>query len=128
LLINALAKQAGPCQVINVSDANLAHRYTSKSAYFISKKAQETLTELSAIECAPKIRVNAIAPGFVLEAIDADNSELTSKDMNLLARKVPLTDLYSAIAFLFNNQSITGQTIQIDGGSHLKCPAYMINN
>jgi NAD(P)-dependent dehydrogenase (short-subunit alcohol dehydrogenase family) len=128
LLINALAKQAESCQVINVSDANLAHRYTSKSAYFISKKAQETLTELSAIECAPKMRVNAIAPGFVLEAIDADNSELTSKDMNLLARKVPLTDLYSAIAFLSNNQSITGQTIQIDGGSHLKCPAYMINN
>ncbi len=128
LLIKALAKQTKPCQVINISDANLAHRYTSKSAYFISKKAQETLTELSAIECAPKIRVNAIAPGFVLEAIDAGNSGLTNQDMNLLARKVPLADLYSAIDFLRNNQSITGQTIQIDGGSHLKCPPYMLKN
>ncbi|MEW6993746.1 SDR family NAD(P)-dependent oxidoreductase [Colwelliaceae bacterium MEBiC 14330] len=128
LLINRLAKQTKPCQVINISDANLAHRYTSKSAYFISKKAQETLTELAAIECAPNMRINAIAPGFVLEAIDASNSGLASKDMNLLARKVPLADLYSAIEFLSKNQSITGQTIQIDGGSHLKCPQYMIKN
>jgi len=42
LLIQALVKQNKPCQIINISDANLSHLYTNKSAYFISKKAQET--------------------------------------------------------------------------------------
>lgn len=136
LLIQGLVKQNKPCQIINISDANLSHRYTSKSAYFISKKAQETLTELAAIECAPNVRVNAVAPGFVLEATDATNTEVTSKiaiqidnkDINILQRKVPLADLYSAIEFLSKNNSITGQTLQIDGGSHLKCPPYMLKN
>jgi len=144
LLIQALVKQNKPCQIINISDANLSHRYTSKSAYFISKKAQETLTELAAIECAPNVRVNAIAPGFVLDATHATNSGVTpnlatpiatqiaarieTKDINILQRKVPLADLFSAIDFLSKNNSITGQTLPIDGGSHLKCPPYMLKN
>jgi pteridine reductase len=135
LLIQGLLKQHKPCQVINILDANLAHKYTSKAAYFISKKAQETLTELAAIECAPEVRVNAIAPGFVLEASLSGNTQpqvsqqhLTGKDINILERKVPLADLYLAIEFLLNNQSVTGQTLQIDGGSHLKCPPYMSKN
>ena len=147
LLIQAMTnqkiKQRKPCQIINISDANLAHLYTSKAAYFISKKAQETLTELAAIECAPNVRVNAIAPGFVLEATSATSTEntqvssqtssqldtrLDNKEINILQRQVPLADLYSAIEFLSNNHSITGQTLQIDGGSHLQCPSYMLNN
>lgn len=133
LLIQALAnqkiKQNKSCQIINISDANLVHLYTSKAAYFISKKAQETLTELAAIECAPNVRVNAIAPGFVLDATSNQVSTQTdTKDINILQRKVPLADLYSAIEFLSNNHSITGQTLQIDGGSHLQCPPYMLNN
>jgi NAD(P)-dependent dehydrogenase (short-subunit alcohol dehydrogenase family) len=127
LLIQALVKQNNPCQIINISDANLSHRYTSKSAYFISKKAQETLTELAAIECAPMVRVNAIAPGFVLDATDSA-MKIDNKEINILQRKVPLADLYSAIKFLSENNSITGQTLQIDGGSHLKCPPYMLKN
>ena len=130
LLIQEMVKysagQGG--QIINILDANLAHRYTGKSAYFIAKKALETLTELAAIECAPKVRVNAIAPGFVLEAIDDAGGGHEEKDINLLQRKVPLDDLYSAIEFLQNNRSITGQTINIDGGSHLQCPPYMSKN
>jgi NAD(P)-dependent dehydrogenase (short-subunit alcohol dehydrogenase family) len=144
LLIQALVKQNKPCQIINISDANLSHLYTNKSAYFISKKAQETLTDLAAIECAPNIRVNAIAPGFVLEAMDGpsalkseqenaqiDNqvtTQIDNKDINILQRQVPLADLYSAIEFLSKNNSITGQTLQIDGGSHLQCPPYMLKN
>lgn len=132
LLIQALVKQNKPCQIINISDANLSHLYTSKSAYFISKKAQETLTELAAIECAPTVRVNAIAPGFVLDATDASGTQVSTKietkDINVLQRKVPLADLYSAIEFLSKNNSITGQTLQIDGGSHLQCPPYMLKN
>jgi len=148
-IVNQKIKQGRPCQIINISDANLAHLYTSKAAYFISKKAQETLTELAAIECAPAVRVNAIAPGFVLAATVSANSygsnqkpnnevnnhasaqlssNIDNKDINILQRKVPLADLYSAIEFLSKNQSITGQTLQIDGGSHLQCPPYMLKN
>jgi pteridine reductase len=132
LLIQHLMKQKQQenqsCQIINILDANLAHRYTSKAAYFIAKKALETLTELAAIECAPQVRVNAIAPGYVLDAIASADCPVDSKDINVLQRKVPLEDLYSAIEFLSNNHSITGQTLKIDAGSHLQCPPYMLKN
>lgn len=136
LLIQALVKQNKPCQIINISDANLSHLYTNKSAYFISKKAQETLTKLAAIECAPNVRVNSIAPGFILDVIDSASTQenaqivtqIDSKNINILQRILPLDDLYSAIEFLLKNNSITGQTLQIDGGSHLQCPAYMLKN
>ena len=127
LLIQAMIKQAKNCQIINILDANLTHKYTSKSAYFIAKNALKTLTELAAIECAPDIRVNAIAPGFVLDAIDtADENKTSVKEMNLLQKKVPLADLYASIQFLLSNYSLTGQTINTDGGSHLQCPPYML--
>lgn len=136
LLTQAFAKQALPnSQIINVLDANLQHNYTSKAAYFIAKKALTTLTELAAIECAPTVRVNAIAPGYVLTAVDNQPAHATqtvaeenAQEMNLLARQVPLADLFSAITLLMNNASLTGQIINIDGGSHLKCPPYMLKN
>ncbi len=129
VLMQNLSKICPNMQIINILDANLAHKYSSKAAYFIAKKSLETLTELAAIEFAPHIRVNALSPGFVLDAVDADEAnKVAPTEANLLEHKVPLQDLFSAIEFLFKNSSITGQIIQVDGGSHLQCPSYMLKN
>jgi len=50
LLTQLIAKQNQNAQIINILDANLAHKYTSKSAYYISKKSLETLTRALSIK------------------------------------------------------------------------------
>ena len=131
LLTQIIAKQNKAAHIINILDANLAHRYTSKSAYFISKKALETLTELSAIELAPNIRVNAIAFGFVLPPTiqkKGQGNPIANSEMNLMQMPIALEEIKNTIEYLQNSQSITGQIVNLDAGSHLKCPPYMLRN
>ena len=123
-LLQALRKQQDAGQVINMLDANLVHRQTHKAAYAISKQALRHFTELAAIEYAPTFRLNAIAPGFVLPAAD-ETSTIREDEANLLQRFVCLDDIYQGIDTLINNPSLTGQTLNIDAGSHLQCPPYM---
>ncbi|MCJ8314020.1 MAG: SDR family oxidoreductase [Pseudomonadales bacterium] len=131
ILTQIIAQQNKKAQIINILDANLAHRYTSKSAYFISKKALETLTELSAIELAPIIRVNAIAFGFILPPSTQGNKQekpIVKSEMNLMQMPIALEEIINTIMYLQNSPSITGQIVNLDAGSHLKCPPYMLKN
>ena len=69
---------------------------------------------------APRIRVNAIAPGPVLPARDQNEAEFARECRDtLLRRAVSTDDVSSAIRFLLETPSITGQMIALDGGQHL---------
>jgi len=127
LLTQIVAQQEVSAHVINILDANLAHRYTSKSAYFISKQALGTLTELSAIELAPKVRINAIAFGYVLPPTD-QLVIIDKNEMNIMQSPIALDHIINTLNYLQSNQIITGQVINLDGGSHLKCPPYMLKS
>jgi len=91
-----------------------------KDYYLKSKLAlrEETLT--AALKYAPKIRVNAIAPGPVLPPVD-----LKGPGMQEILKEVPmgkqvsLKDISNACLFLVQNNSLTGQIIYVDGGQHL---------
>jgi len=106
--------------IVNVTDAGIWKTWTGYPAYLVSKSGLETLTRLQAKTYAPTIRVNAIAPGLVLPS-----SDTTAEEWEKLINHLPLKhlasndDLTSALAFLLNNQSITGQTIFVDGGYSL---------
>ena len=65
---------------------------------------------------APRVRVNAIAPGLVLppEGMDQERYE-KEVDKTLLKRAGTLDDVTEAITFLLNSPNITGQTIVVDG-------------
>lgn len=73
-----------------------------------------------AIELAPAIRVNGIAPGPILPPPGADDGI-----MHKLAAQVPFQatghsdDIAAAVCFLAQSPFITGQTIYVDGGAHL---------
>jgi NAD(P)-dependent dehydrogenase (short-subunit alcohol dehydrogenase family) len=69
---------------------------------------------------APKIRVNAIAPGLVLQS-DVVNEEQWNKLVERLPlkRAARLDEITSALEFLIKNEYITGQTIVVDGGYSL---------
>jgi NAD(P)-dependent dehydrogenase (short-subunit alcohol dehydrogenase family) len=80
----------------------------------------EVLTKILARSFAPSIRVNAVAPGLVLQ------SDLVStEDWNHLVERLPLKraatgeEIASAVEFLLTNEYVTGQTLVVDGGYSL---------
>ena len=78
------------------------------------------LTRLTAVELAPEIRVNAIAPRLILPPEHKNSNYLDRLAKNIpLKRKGEPMDIAKAVQFLLENTYITGQTIFVDGGEHL---------
>jgi len=106
--------------ILNISDTGAGRMWTGYPAYVISKEGLEVLTRLMALTYAPKIRVNAIAPGLILPS-----EEIDGKEWERLVKKLPVKrqgspqDVTNAIEFLLNNDYITGQTLVVDGGYQL---------
>ncbi len=108
-------------QIINMIDANAVKSGTAYAAYQISKKGLFGLTEISAREFAPNIRVNAIAPGLILPpACEGDEyMERAAKKRVPLKKRGHIDDITGALEFLIKSEFITGQVLFIDGGEHL---------
>jgi pteridine reductase len=90
------------------------------AAYAASKAALVRLTECLALELAPAVRVNAVAPGTVLWPASYPSSRRAS-----LARLIPLRragtpdDVAEAVRFLAEAPFVTGAILPVDGGRHL---------
>ena len=106
--------------IVNVSDAGVGKTWSGFPAYMVSKSGLETLTRLQAKTYAPNIRVNGIAPGLALPSSEI-SAEAWDKLVSRLPLKHPATmdELAGALEFLLKNESITGQTIFVDGGYSL---------
>ncbi len=106
--------------IVNVTDAGAAKAWTGFPAYTVSKAGLESLTRLLAKAYAPKIRVNAIAPGLILPSENVAPEEWEKLVARLpLKRPASLEDVTAALEFLLKNESVTGQTIVVDGGYSL---------
>jgi NAD(P)-dependent dehydrogenase (short-subunit alcohol dehydrogenase family) len=107
-------------QIINMLDAKITHNDTSYASYTLSKKALADLTRISAKELAPNIRVNGIAPGYILAPENEDSNYLKKRSITIpLKRKGEPKEIANAIEFLIENDFITGQFIFVDGGAVL---------
>jgi pteridine reductase len=106
--------------IINITDVGAQKAWSRYPSYTVSKAALESLTKILARALAPKIRVNAIAPGFVLQS-----DIVPAEEWDRLIGRVPLKrparteEITSALEFLLKNEYITGQTIVVDGGYSL---------
>jgi NAD(P)-dependent dehydrogenase (short-subunit alcohol dehydrogenase family) len=106
--------------IINITDAHVRPASRKWRNYRISKRVLQRLTYRLALALAPRIRVNAIAPGAMLPARGSDKSEFTK-----LARQIPLErtgdigSLLKAYEYLVTAEYVTGQTLYVDGGWHL---------
>jgi NAD(P)-dependent dehydrogenase (short-subunit alcohol dehydrogenase family) len=106
--------------IVNVSDAGVGKTWSGYPAYIVSKSGLETLTRLQAKAYAPNIRVNAIAPGLALPPIEMSTEEWDKLVSRLpLKHSVSMDELANALEFLLKNDSISGQTIFVDGGYSL---------
>jgi len=106
--------------IVNITDVGAQKSWSRYPSYTVSKAALESLTRILARALAPKIRVNAIAPGFVLQS-----DIVTDEEWQRLINRIPLKrpartdEIASALEFLLKNEYITGQTIVVDGGYSL---------
>jgi len=103
--------------IVNITDVGAHKLWTNYAAYVISKSALEALTRLQARTYAPRLRVNAIAPGLVLPADSLPQTTWEQLMQRLpLRHPVALEEMTAALEFLLDTPSITGQTITVDGG------------
>ena len=112
-------------RVINFTDwiaASGRPRYTGYVPYYVAKAGVVGLTEALALELAPdQILVNAVAPGPILAPPGtSDEERLAVERATPLGRWGGPAEISKAVAFLIETDFITGETIRVDGGRHLK--------
>jgi pteridine reductase len=106
--------------IVNITDVGAQKAWSRYPSYTVSKAALESLTRVLARALAPTIRVNAIAPGLVLQS-----DIVPDQEWQRLINRIPLKrparaeEIASALEFLIKNEYITGQTIVVDGGYSL---------
>lgn len=119
-----LIRRGGGGKIINMADWAGLRPYRHYLPYLIAKAGVVALTRALALELAPEIQVNAIAPGPVLlpEAATAD-------EIQSVLRYVPLKrlgspqDIAATAAFLLEGSDyITGQVLCVDGGRFIANP------
>ncbi len=108
--------------ILNMGSTNALMGYHYYADYNTSKAGVIELTRSMALELGPKIRVNAICPGFIMTSMQ--EAEYTPKMRQDFEEKLPLRrlgspdDVAALFAFLASDDAsfITGEYIVIDGG------------
>ena len=123
-LTRACAKLMKQGAVVNIADIHAALPMKHYAVYCAAKAALVSLSESLARELAPRIRVNAVAPGHVLWA---EQNTMTAAQREAEIARVPLgrlarpEEIGLACAFLLSPAAgyITGATLPVDGGLRL---------
>ena len=118
-------KRVGSGRIINFADWVVASgrpRYPGFLPYYVAKAGVQALTEALALElAADQILVNAIAPGPILAPADMSAKESESVVQNTpLGRWGGEVEIAKAVMFLVQSDFVTGETIRVDGGRHIK--------
>jgi NAD(P)-dependent dehydrogenase (short-subunit alcohol dehydrogenase family) len=103
--------------IVNLLDFKLAQPYPDHFSYTLSKYALAGSVELLARALAPRVRVNAVAPGYVLPAPgqpEADFKRLHAQTP--LKRGAEPADIANAAHYLLDAPAVTGQTLYVDAG------------
>ena len=118
-------KRNGGGRIINFADWVVASgrpRYPGYVPYYVAKAGVKALTEALALElAADQILVNAIAPGPILAPPD-----MSQEESDAVVKSTPLgrwggeEEIATAVMFLVESNFVTGETIRVDGGRHVK--------
>jgi NAD(P)-dependent dehydrogenase (short-subunit alcohol dehydrogenase family) len=118
-------KSLGGGRIINFADwivASARPRYPGYLPYYVAKAGVKALTEALALElAADQILVNAIAPGPILAPPD-----MSPEESDAVVKSTPLgrwggeDEIAKAVMFLVESAFVTGETIRVDGGRHVK--------
>ena len=106
--------------IINIIDQRVWKLTPDFFSYTISKAGLWTATRTLAQALSPRIRVNAIGPGPVLQSIHQTPEQFAvEQSATLLNRGPSLQEIAAAVRFILSSPSMTGQMIALDAGQHL---------
>lgn len=120
-LSEAFAAQArGDAAIVNILDQRVFKLTPHFVSYTLAKSALHAATRMLAQALAPKVRVNAVAPGPTMAS-----ARQAAEDFARQAAAVPLghgptpEEIAAAVIYLSGARSVTGVTLAVDGGQHL---------
>jgi NAD(P)-dependent dehydrogenase (short-subunit alcohol dehydrogenase family) len=106
--------------VINIIDQRVWRPTPDFFSYTISKAGLWTATQTLAQAMAPRVRVNAIGPGPVLQSVHQSKADFAAETLTTPLQRGPsLPEIAAAVRFILATPSMTGQMIALDGGQHL---------
>jgi pteridine reductase len=110
---------AGGC-IVNVADVAAFEAWPAYAPYAATKAALVSLTRSLAAAWAPRVRVNAVAPGPVLLPEGASAAERRrARRSTLLGRVGEARDVAEAVLYLAGAGFVTGEVLRVDGGEHV---------
>jgi NAD(P)-dependent dehydrogenase (short-subunit alcohol dehydrogenase family) len=121
LLTRAFAEQAGQGRIVNLLDRRVTSHDTGCVPYLLAKKALAEFTAVAALDLAPDIAVNAVAPGAILPPPGEGQDYLATRPATVpLKHQCTAEEIAAAVVYLLRNDAVTGQVLFIDGGQHLQ--------
>jgi NAD(P)-dependent dehydrogenase (short-subunit alcohol dehydrogenase family) len=111
---------AGDASIVNVVDQRVRKLTPRQFSYTLSKAALHAATTTLAQALAPRVRVNAVAPGPTLPSPRQDPAQFAAQAASLPLARGPFPEaIAAAVVFLAQADSLTGETIAVDGGQHI---------
>lgn len=106
--------------IVNITDIHAERPRREYAAYCASKAGLVAISRTLALELAPEIRVNCVAPGAILWAASEDAAVQTATvSATPLGRCGSPEDIAQAVCYLAGASFVTGQVINVDGGRML---------
>lgn len=106
--------------IVNFVDTRITTNQSGFAAYTLSKKGLWELTKMAALELAPQIRVNAIAPGVSLAPENEGEDYLLKLAENIPMKKPGgIEPILKSLDYILENDFLTGQLLFADGGENL---------
>ena len=122
-LAQAFAAQApdgADASIVNILDQRVLKPTPRFFSYTLSKAALHTATITLAQGLAPKLRVNAVAPGPTLPSPRQSDAQFATQAKALPLERGPTPDdIAAAVVYLAGARSVTGTVVAVDGGQHL---------
>jgi len=118
-------REQGGGHIVNFSDwvaASSRPRYVGFVPYYVAKAGVKALTEALALELAPfNILVNAVAPGPIVAPPGMSDDDVRAVEgATPLGRWGGEQEIARAVLALLDSDFITGETLRVDGGRHLR--------
>ncbi len=119
-LTQAFARHAGRGNVVNIVDNKIGFHQFKYAAYLLTKKGLADFTRMAALEFAPAIRVNGVAPGVTLPAGSRSEEYIAWRVQAIpVQRKGETEHITRAVLHLLENDFINGQVLVVDGGENI---------
>jgi NAD(P)-dependent dehydrogenase (short-subunit alcohol dehydrogenase family) len=122
-LMRCFRKVCKKGNIVNILDHRVDHPDPTSGPYAFAKKALRDATLAAAVDWAPDIRVNAVAPAFVLppDGVPLERMDRLVQASPSKVRPTPL-DIARAIDYLVSTPCLNGQIIHLSSGLHLLSP------